>query len=374
MTWRRYLEPRDTGAAALTTSVLGAATAMMALVYEIAARARGENVGSGTTLVLLAGLVVVAVGGWVLRRMLPTWVWTLVPYSALAAIVVMNLTTVDASAGAQLVLLFPVVYAGALLRQALVWSVAAAAVGAEAAVVFALLPAERALSDLAYFALTTAAVTAVLARSYRQQDLLVAQLRRLADVDALTGLRTRRGLQDSLGGTALPATGRGTGLVLIDIDRFKQINDSHGHPVGDAALVHVAGVVVDVAGSADTVVRLGGDELAVLVADCDLGDIADLAEAFLVAVRGYPFTEGGRTIPVTISVGAAHSLATTAAVGRAPDLADVYTAADAALYQAKQRGRDRSVVAGADPGAPAGTDLAAVRGASGAGASRRLGA
>ena len=336
MTWREDLEPRDTRVAALTASVLAGAAGVISLVYEISARWRGEAVSSAGTLVVLAIIVLSGLGIWLGRRVLTGWFWALVPLAGLGAIVVMDRATVDASAGAQLVLLFPVVYAGALLRRRVACVLAAAAVASDAAVVLALLPVERAVSDLAHFTLTTAAITAVLVRSYERQDRLVARLQHLADVDPLTGLRTRRGL------TLVAEPGRGTGLVLLDVDRFKEVNDTYGHPAGDAALVRVAAAIQAAARPDETVVRLGGDEIAVLLLDAEASDVAERARVFHAAVRDLAASGTGPGPGLTVSVGAAH--------GAGPDAgAGVYAAADAALYLAKQRGRDRVVVAAGLP-------------------------
>jgi diguanylate cyclase (GGDEF)-like protein len=347
MTWRQALEPRDTRVAAATVSVLAVAAALIALAYEISARVQGEAVSSAGTLVVLGGVAGAGLAGWLLRRVLPSWLWAVVPFVGLAAIVAMDRATVDASAGAQLVLLFPVVYAGALLRRSVAWPVAAGAVAGDALVVFHLLPTDRALSDLANFVLTAAAITAVLGRSYAQQDRLVARLRHLADVDPLTGLQTRRGLALAHAGDGRPR--RGTGLVLIDIDRFKLVNDTYGHPAGDAALVQVARAVQAAARPDETVVRLGGDELAVLLADCDAAVVEERARRFHQAVRSRQVLDAGRDLGVTVSIGAAHQPPGPASAGSDGPVAleDLYAAADSALYLAKQRGRDRVVVSSA---------------------------
>ena len=98
------------------------------------------------------------------------------------------------------------------------------------------------------------------------QDRLVDALQEQARVDALTGLVNRRSFDEALESALTRPAGAGTALVLIDVDAFKTINDSHGHPVGDAVLVHLAGVLREQIRTDDAVLsRLGGDELAVLL-------------------------------------------------------------------------------------------------------------
>ena len=130
--------------------------------------------------------------------------------------------------------------------------------------------------------------------------------------------------------------------MLIDVDAFKTINDAHGHPVGDAALVHLAGVLREQVRAADAVLsRLGGDELAVLLPDCTARSAARRAEELLTAVRATPLAlADGTLLALSISVGVAH------VPERSGDLQTLYHAADAALYDAKRSGRGRVAVAG----------------------------
>jgi len=127
----------------------------------------------------------------------------------------------------------------------------------------------------------------------------------------------------------------------VDVDQFKSINDAHGHPVGDDALVHLAGVLTTAVRSSDTVIsRLGGDELAILLPGCSADVAARRAADLVEAVRRAPLPlPDGRLLPVSVSVGVAH------APEHARELRELYSAADAALYRAKLGGRDRHAVA-----------------------------
>jgi diguanylate cyclase (GGDEF)-like protein len=134
----------------------------------------------------------------------------------------------------------------------------------------------------------------------------------------------------------------------MDVDRFKTINDDHGHPAGDAVLQQLAGILLRLSRPDDLVSRLGGDEIAVLLPGCPLPVAARRAEQILRAVRTHAFditehTAAGQPertcLSVTLSIGLAHLSP------RGRELRSLYAAADRALYEAKRRGRDQGAVA-----------------------------
>ena len=129
--------------------------------------------------------------------------------------------------------------------------------------------------------------------------------------------------------------------MLVDVDTFKSINDRHGHPVGDDALVHLAGVLRRHVRSQDAVLgRLGGDELAVLLPGCSPATAAERAEQLVTAVRATPLQlADGTLLGLSVSGGIVH------APQHATDLRTLHAAADGALYEAKRAGRDRAVLA-----------------------------
>jgi diguanylate cyclase (GGDEF)-like protein/PAS domain S-box-containing protein len=161
-------------------------------------------------------------------------------------------------------------------------------------------------------------------------------LHALAHTDTLTGLPNRRHFETALRGTAERAShaGRGAALLYLDIDHFKQINDQHGHAIGDAVLVEFARRLSASVRSSDLVSRLAGDEFTVLLDD--VGGEADLelvARKILVAMET-PFLLGGSPLRVGASIGAALAEES----GAAPAL--LLEAADRALYSAKNAGRN----------------------------------
>ncbi|MGR6967025.1 GGDEF domain-containing protein [Geodermatophilus sp. URMC 61] len=255
---------------------------------------------------------------------------------------VLDVLTDDPSAGAQAFLAFPVLWAASHLRWAAVALVTAAAVVGDGITQLVLQPLEPAAHDSLVVGTVLVVASVILTRAASVQDRLVSALQQQAHVDPLTGLVTRRVLDDALtGALERDPTGAGTALVLLDIDSFKQINDAHGHPVGDDALVHLSGLVRRQVRAGDAVVgRLGGDELALLLPGCTAATAARRAGELVETVRASPLPRAdGGALPLSISVGVAH------APLHAASVRELYAAADAALYQAKRAGRDRVEVA-----------------------------
>ena len=170
---------------------------------------------------------------------------------------------------------------------------------------------------------------------------------RLARVDALTGLPNRRHFDQALAGELARAgrTGEGLGVLLIDVDLFKQVNDRYGHAAGDRVLVEVAARLDRAMRGYDTVARWGGDEFAVIAPDVPDGEaLAAIAEQLRRAVGDASVAVAGADLRVTISVGAVRL----AGERFTPD--EVIGVADRALADAKAAGRRR---ASAGPGEPA---------------------
>ena len=258
----------------------------------------------------------------------------------------LNLVTEDSSVGAMTFLAFPVLWAASHLRRTAVAVVTGTAVVSNAAVVPQLLPLDVAVSDVLLTGTVLTVLALMLLRAGAVQERLVRALEQQATVDTLTGLVNRRVLDDAL---TVALTGRdagrdadeGTALLLLDVDSFKRINDEHGHPVGDDALVHLAGLVRAQIRAGDAVLsRLGGDELAVLLPGCSSEVAVARAESVLETVLSSPLTlPDGSLLAMSVSVGVAHCR------GGALDRRSFYAAADQALYRAKRGGRGRVEVA-----------------------------
>ena len=171
---------------------------------------------------------------------------------------------------------------------------------------------------------------------------------RMAVTDALTGLANYRSFTDTIGAEIERATrfARPVGLLLLDIDHFKAVNDTFGHQRGDAVLVELAHRVVAAVRDVDTVARYGGEELVVVLPETDEHGAALAAERIRRAVADAPFpAASGPPVSVTVSLGAAvHPRHATTATG-------LLRRADEALYAAKRAGRDTWRVAEQPPGA-----------------------
>ena len=163
------------------------------------------------------------------------------------------------------------------------------------------------------------------------------ELRYLADHDPLTGLLNRRAFTRELESHLehVRRYGPAGGVMVLDLDHFKNINDTLGHGVGDELIVALAEVLRKRLGDRVAIARLGGDELAVLVPD---GDVDQAADDVLDAVRGQRVpSPSGRLRPVSASIG----IAGFDEDGLGPD--EVLANADLAMYEAKDAGRDRAV-------------------------------
>ena len=160
-------------------------------------------------------------------------------------------------------------------------------------------------------------------------------LRFQATHDALTGIWNRRASLDLLQREIERAsrTQSSTGLLMLDIDHFKQVNDNYGHLAGDAVLREVAARITRVVRSYDLVGRHGGEEFMVVLPGCDRDRVLQSAERIRSAIESPPFVMDELQIGVTISVGA-----TSCTSGMSEK--EMLTNADDALYKAKNAGRN----------------------------------
>lgn len=175
----------------------------------------------------------------------------------------------------------------------------------------------------------------------KQQELLRlnAQWEALATTDPLTGLRNRRFFKDSLAALLedYARTGQPFSLLILDIDHFKRINDTYGHPVGDLVLASLAALLRTASGSADIAARFGGEEFVVLMPGADRASALKAAERYRDGVESASW-EGLR---ITISVGAA-------TVSPSDTDESLVNRADQALYASKSGGRNRVTHADAE--------------------------
>jgi two-component system cell cycle response regulator len=176
-----------------------------------------------------------------------------------------------------------------------------------------------------------------------QEELIQAResLRFQATHDALTGIWNRAASMDLLHrelkrGTRARSS---TGVLMLDLDHFKKINDTYGHLSGDVVLREVAERINRVVRSYDFVGRYGGEEFLIVLAGCEKSAVAQSAERIRLAISEHPVQSGSSEIPVTVSIGAA--------VGAPGETAEqqLLISADTALYTAKRNGRNRVEIA-----------------------------
>jgi diguanylate cyclase (GGDEF)-like protein len=167
------------------------------------------------------------------------------------------------------------------------------------------------------------------------------ELRAEAEFDELTRLLNRRAFDHrfEVESARYERYQRPLSLLLVDLDRFKDVNDRHGHEVGDRALVRVAEAIASSVRNADIPGRIGGEEFGVLLPETRVREAVEVAERVRAAVAAVDLRHGGASIPLRVSVG----------VSSCPDCVDggeeLRRTADEALYAAKRAGRDRVAVA-----------------------------
>jgi diguanylate cyclase len=158
----------------------------------------------------------------------------------------------------------------------------------------------------------------------------------LAHTDELTGLHNVRAMHQVLGARTGP---KPDCLLLLDLDHFKQVNDTYGHAAGDLLLQQCARVLREAVREQDWVFRAGGEEFVVLLRGCSLATGQVVSERIRWAVENLRVPSGGQSLRITISGGLVH-------LGSGDDYRECLAGADALLYRAKDTGRNRICVEG----------------------------
>lgn len=172
---------------------------------------------------------------------------------------------------------------------------------------------------------------------------LQQQLYELASRDTLTGVWNRRMILSDFERLIDEAQGKGAPIacLLLDIDHFKRVNDSFGHPTGDQVLVEVSRRIQVGLRTLDRVGRYGGEEFLAILPGCSAEAARAAAQRIIREVAGVPVRSAAASIAVTLSIGISCRLP-----GSGMAMATMISDADAALYRAKAEGRDRAVMAG----------------------------
>ncbi len=191
-----------------------------------------------------------------------------------------------------------------------------------------------AFSDASQRLLSSFAATATAAM---HNAILYSEIQNLATTDPLTGHLNRRTFFE-LGQREIDRArrfGRPLSAIMLDVDWFKQINDTYGHPAGDQVLVGLVDRCCHVIRRVDILGRYGGDEFAILLPEADSHLAGDIAERIRSAVSGSPLRTDAGLVPISISIGVAQTMPETV------DLGVLLKQADEALYRSKQAGKDR---------------------------------
>jgi diguanylate cyclase (GGDEF)-like protein len=197
---------------------------------------------------------------------------------------------------------------------------------------------------IAVFGISMAALLGALVVIWSRNERM-QELQRQADQDSLTGLTSRRRFEEDL--VRELARGRREqtegALLVVDVDRFKQINDTLGHHAGDRVIAEVADVLRARRRATDVVARIGGDEFAAVLPRCGADEARRIAEGVSESIRGQMTRMAGLP-PVTVSIGIAMF-----GRGAGDDVDDVQRRADAAMYEAKESGRDAIRMSPSEP-------------------------
>ena len=198
----------------------------------------------------------------------------------------------------------------------------------------------RRISVFARDADATPAQLLVVSRDVTELVEVEQLLEHAATHDELTGLPNRRYVQDRLKGFLTGSGSSAAAVLLVDLDGFKQVNDGHGHAMGDQVLIAVAARLTDATRASDTVARLGGDEFMVVLWTDEPGAAASLAVSVakrIEAALQHPIVSGGRECSVTASIGIS-------VVGQDTPPESALAEADAAMYAVKRHGANGHAV------------------------------
>ncbi len=352
--WYTGLGAREPGEAARAASILMGVAAVLVFVKNTSSQLLfgsaewGGGSVSGlefvlTRLVVPVGVLLMAAAVRRPRIARSPYVGSVCAMAMVVLLVVVLVGAGDDAAGSQIFFVLPVIWAAFYLRTLGFVVIAVAAAAGMVAIAQWVTPGGIAGGALVLIAsiLTTGAL---IFRERRAAEATERLLELQGNRDALTGLSSRRVLDRVLSERLRsPGTG-GLSILLIDMDNLKSVNDTGGHPAGDAVLRSIAALIAAAAGPSDVACRMGGDEFALLLVDRDGDEVVAVAERLCDDSRGIVAGSSGSAgeTRMSVSIGVAH-------VPRdAADVEALYEVADRRLYIAKARGRDQVVMVDRD--------------------------
>jgi diguanylate cyclase (GGDEF)-like protein len=269
------------------------------------------------------------------RDRLPARAAVFLPFAAITLITVPMFAAMATTITGAILLLWPVLYAGCLLTEAVTWATITASLLALVAASVA--DPRLTLTSWGPIAVTQTLTVLVIVTLQRRVHGLIGELSHLASTDPLTGLANRRIFLDTLRREQAAHLRRGSplSLLMIDADQFKQLNDSAGHDAGDEVLRRLAALLSRATRRGDLAARFGGEEFTVIMTDCSLPDAVARADEIRARIAA---ESAGWCHGVTVSIGVAELPRDMPESGTGDRLV---RQADAALYAAKQDGRNR---------------------------------
>jgi diguanylate cyclase (GGDEF)-like protein len=340
------LHPRDRTEAASTALTLSLVAALVTVLFALlGANPSGGVFGALLLAGALLGLVLLASllnrysgDGWT------DWAWRGWPLLAVLVGLLLALVTRDYAGPGQVLLLSAVLYGSSQLRRQGAIVVTGLVGLAELVVSFGLLSPRPALLQLSCLLAVTLSSSALLVLSGERREELLALQQGRVPVDPLTGLVTRRALDEAAAAVLARPAGGGAALILVDVDRFSTVNDEYGHRAGDEVLVQLAAILLSLTRAGDVVSRMSGDVIALLLPGCSEEAAFRRAEQILFTVRGHLFElPDGNALTLTLTAGVTHSAAVSASAGSSVlvEPRSLYRSGEAALAGAKRGGRDQ---------------------------------
>lgn len=167
----------------------------------------------------------------------------------------------------------------------------------------------------------------------------------ISSKDHLTNIANRRYFEDITGKIIERKIGEKASVILIDVDKFKFINDTYGHEAGDLALIHIAKLMKECTRNGDLAARLGGDEFVIYIRNCHANSLQKIAENLRKTVERSPINWGGKLVKLTLSIGTVNCV-----IDQQTSLTSLLKQADEAMYLSKKKGRNSVSTYSSSPG------------------------